>query len=137
MYKNIEELSRLDTYEYYDDMLMDFKIYEVTNPLQLNQKDFFKVELKYQNLKKIKEKYSYKSENKNHILIYDDSLMEDGMLILRDKNNKDSVVNVYKNENFNKAVKRFINSLSDKSYLGETIPTFEECVKNFGLKNKN
>ena len=63
--------------------------------------------------------------------------MEDGMLILRDKNNKDSVVNVYKNENFNKAVKRFINSLSDKSYLGETIPTFEECVKNFGLKNKN
>ena len=31
MYKNIEELSRLDTYEYYDDMLMDFKIYEVTN----------------------------------------------------------------------------------------------------------
>ena len=137
MYKNIEELSRLDTYEYYDDMLMDFKIYEVTNPLQLNQKDFFKVELKYQNLKKIKEKYSYKSENKNHILIYDDSLMEDGMLILRDKNNKDSVVNVYKNENFNKAVKRFIDSLNGKSYLDETIPTFEECVKNFGLKNKN
>ena len=59
------------------------------------------------------------------------------MLILRKKNNKYSVENVYKNENFNKAVKRFINSLSDKSYLDETIPTFEECVKNFGLKNKN
>ena len=45
-------------------------------------------------------------------------------------------MNVYKNENFNKAVKRFIDSLNGKSYLGETIPTFEECVKSFGLKNK-
>ncbi len=52
------------------------------------------------------------------------------------KNNKDSIVNVYKNENFNKAVKRFIDSLNCFPYSDETIPTFEECVKSLGLRNK-
>lgn len=135
IYKNIEELSKLGMYEYYDDMLVDFKIYKIDKPILINKDDFFKVELKYQNLKKIKEKYSYKSENQNHILVYDDSLMEEGILILRDENNEDYLVNVYKKENFNRVYAKFINTLNDRN--SKKLPLiFENTSESSGNSNK-
>lgn len=129
MYKNIEDLSKLDIYEYYNDTLMDFNIYKVDKPLYISQKDLFEVEFEYQKIKRIKEKYEYKFENQNHILIYDDAQMEDSMIIIRDDENRETLVNVYKTENVKKAIKAILKI--KETFYSNVINLSDEESKKF------
>lgn len=95
-YENYD-LSSLNTFEYYDDEKMDFKVYK-SIPTFIPNDDSFEVEFNYQKINKIKEKYQFSSSVRNAILVYDESKFINNLMVLRDKNGDERTVNIYDKE---------------------------------------
>lgn len=117
LFKNPElfegyDLSKLENFEYYNEASNSMEVNKAEK-LFINDEELYNCEHEYQRFINIHEKYIIDGDFNNLILVYNEAYMNDNKVIIKSKDKCERVIDIYKKEQYDKALVSFCKKAKD------------------------